>query len=129
MSDIIIRTQVYCYSCEALSIVENKNGANYCPVCGYDIVNIQQLMNDSTIKNCAEIIRQHLVDNDYDGLVNSECECGCGLDELTPHEDCWITTCYPAFEIKCVKCGETVYSANKDAKYCFECEEIEEEGK
>ena len=71
-------------------------------------------MSETTIKNCAEIIHQYLIDNDYDGLVNPECECGCGLDELIPHEDCWIATCYPA---------------NKNTKYCFECGEIEEEEK
>ena len=89
-------------------------------------------MSETTIKNCAEIIRQYLVDNDYDGLVNPECECecGCGTDcSIMPHEDCWVTMCIPAYEIKCVKCGETVYSANKDAEYCFECGEIEEEEK
>ena len=44
--------------------------------------------------NVIEIVRQHLIANGYDGLVN-EYACGCGLDELgnfcedrTFHNDC-----------------------------------------
>lgn len=31
-----------------------------------------------------EIVRKHLQENGYDGLVNGEVECGCGLDDLEP---------------------------------------------
>ena len=79
------------------------------------------------IMDCVDIIYQYLIDNGYNGLVNLECECGCGLDDFIPHEDCWATTCIPAHEVKCVKCGETIYSADKNAKYCFECADSEEE--
>lgn len=31
-----------------------------------------------------EIIKQYLIDNDFDGLVNEPIECGCELSDLQP---------------------------------------------
>ncbi len=31
-----------------------------------------------------EILKQHLVDNGFDGLVNGDAECGCELSDLQP---------------------------------------------
>ena len=34
--------------------------------------------------NCAEIVKQYLIQNGYDGLCEEEEECGCKLDNLFP---------------------------------------------
>lgn len=47
-----------------------------------------------------EIIERFLRDNGYDGLVNVDWECGCGLDELVPCDGS-ISGCEPAYRIKC----------------------------
>ncbi len=31
-----------------------------------------------------EIIKQYLIDNDYDGLCNDDLECGCEIADLAP---------------------------------------------
>ncbi|AEJ01210.1 hypothetical protein Nit79A3_1377 [Nitrosomonas sp. Is79A3] len=46
-----------------------------------------------------EIIKQHLVDNGFDGLVNGDAECGCELSDLQPcgesFADCKSAYKYP----------------------------------
>lgn len=38
-------------------------------------------------KTVIEIIKQHLIDNGFDGLYNEDLECGCELDDLEPCGD------------------------------------------
>jgi len=43
-----------------------------------------------------EILKKHLVDNGFDGLVRDDYECGCGIDDLQPCGDDF-SKCMPAF--------------------------------
>lgn len=45
--------------------------------------------------NCLEIIRNHLVDNGFDGL-HKDGECGCKLSDLAPCEED-ISCCTPGY--------------------------------
>ena len=44
-----------------------------------------------------DIIRAYLIKHGYDGLCNDEC--GCGLDDLYPGDDCPCPDCEPAFKV------------------------------
>ncbi|MBY0483476.1 hypothetical protein [Nitrosomonas sp.] len=44
-----------------------------------------------------EILKQHLVDNDFDGLVNGDLECGCELSDLHPCGESFAD-CKPAYK-------------------------------
>lgn len=44
-----------------------------------------------------EILKQHLVDNGFDGLVNSDAECGCELRDLHPCGES-LADCKPAYK-------------------------------
>lgn len=35
-------------------------------------------------KTVIEIIKQHLIDNGFDGLYNDELDCGCEINDLEP---------------------------------------------
>lgn len=51
-----------------------------------------------------EIIKQYLIDNDYDGLCNSHLDCGCDLSDLQPcGED--ISMCRPGYKYADPDCG------------------------
>lgn len=45
-----------------------------------------------------DIVSKYLKDNDFDGLYNSDNECGCGLDELAPCGESTMN-CNPAIEV------------------------------
>ena len=45
-----------------------------------------------------DITASYLKEHDYDGLVNGELECGCGLDDLAPCESNSMA-CEPAIEV------------------------------
>jgi len=46
--------------------------------------------------DCRDIIREYIMQSDYDGLCNLDVECGCGLDDFMPcGEDCM--DCEPAY--------------------------------
>lgn len=50
--------------------------------------------------NCLEIIMEYLKENGYDGLVDSDNGCGCGLDDLILcSED--FSGCKPAHKVMC----------------------------
>lgn len=60
-----------------------------------------------------DIVLQHLKDNDFDGLVNTDNECGCGIDNLAPCEsDCM--GCQPAVEVVPPSSDYDRYFATKD---------------
>lgn len=44
-----------------------------------------------------EILKQHLVDNGFDGLVNGDAECGCELSDLQPCGENFAD-CKPAYK-------------------------------
>ena len=44
-----------------------------------------------------EIIKKHLIDNEFDGLVTDDYECGCGVDDLRPC-DGDFAKCSPAYK-------------------------------
>jgi hypothetical protein len=46
-----------------------------------------------------EMLRGWLVEHGFDGLCNSEFECGCGLDDLFPCESCF-DDCEPAYLVE-----------------------------
>lgn len=50
-----------------------------------------------------EIVKEYLVHNKYDGLVQVDCECGCDLEELASC-DGGIVHCEPGYKIEC-ECG------------------------
>ena len=43
-----------------------------------------------------EIVREHLMANGFDGLVQTDSECGCGLEDLQPCGECFAD-CQPAY--------------------------------
>lgn len=47
----------------------------------------------------ADIVLDHLKSNDFDGLFNSDNECGCGIDDLAPC-DSYCMSCQPAIEVE-----------------------------
>jgi hypothetical protein len=48
-----------------------------------------------TPQHVAEIIRQHLLNNGYDGLTNECCFAGCSVEYIAPECDCCMS-CRPA---------------------------------
>lgn len=50
------------------------------------------------MKNVTDIINDYLKLNDFDGLVNTTLECGCGTDDLAPCAQI-CTDCEPAIEV------------------------------
>lgn len=46
-----------------------------------------------------EILKQHLVDNGFDGLVNGDLECGCELSDLQPCGE-RFDDCKPAYKYR-----------------------------
>lgn len=59
-----------------------------------------------------DIIKDYLSKNHYDGLVNCEIECGCGLEDICPC-GCPSNDCIPGYLADCTNC------ANQDC-YGFE---------
>ena len=50
--------------------------------------------------NVKEIIEKYLKDNGFDGLCNSDSECGCDLEDLMPCDN-ECGDCEPAYKHKC----------------------------
>ena len=71
--------------------------------------------------NCGEVISTWLTEHGYDGLVGSEGECGCGLDDLFPCGHVY-QDCEPGYKGTCSGCGETIYCGNREPSKCLECE-------
>lgn len=55
--------------------------------------------------NCAEMVKEYLKKNKYDGLVASHGECGCKLDDLMPCGGDYVMDCEAGYEMDC-NCGE-----------------------
>jgi hypothetical protein len=53
--------------------------------------------------NVHDIIKQYLIQNGRDGLVNCDIPCGCGIDDLIPCCE-GISDCVPAYKVKCDGC-------------------------
>ena len=51
--------------------------------------------------NALEIVRQYLIANGYDGLVDKEAECSCMLDDLMPCFGDAFTTCEAGHKLDC----------------------------
>jgi hypothetical protein len=73
--------------------------------------------------NLCEIAEMWLMEHGYDGLVECEGTCGCGVGENfipcgSPGADC-----QPAYQFVCQKCAETCYAGIKDAVLCTKCSE------
>jgi hypothetical protein len=47
--------------------------------------------------NCAEIIKEYLEKNGYDGLFNVDGECGCEINNLNPCGEC-LADCEPGYK-------------------------------
>ena len=47
-----------------------------------------------------EIIENYLRENSFDGLVQIDLECGCGLDDLAPCDQIGLD-CEPAYRVPC----------------------------
>ena len=52
-----------------------------------------------TTPTAIEIIKQHLIDNGFDGLCNSHLDCGCEISDLQPCEDDF-SQCRPGYKYK-----------------------------
>jgi hypothetical protein len=55
-------------------------------------------MNETTVLT---IVKDYLEANGYDGLRNSDGECGCELSDLSPL-DCLEKSCSPGYKVTCV---------------------------
>jgi hypothetical protein len=54
-------------------------------------------MNTPTVR---DIVKQYLIDHDYDGLYNDN-ECGCTLEDLASCSNESILDCIPGVKTKC----------------------------
>lgn len=54
----------------------------------------------TTPSSVMEIVADYLKNNGYDGLYNSDAECGCDLDELMPCEGS-PDSCQPGYKVGC----------------------------
>ena len=71
------------------------------PVTEKDIEWAKSKKLDKEIKmKCSEIIREYLVKNGLDGLVNVECECACEIDDLFTCGE-WFADCEPGHKEPC----------------------------
>ena len=50
-----------------------------------------------------DIIRNHLKENEFDGLVTDDNGCGCTIDDLAPC-DSYFGSCHPGYAVPC-DCG------------------------
>jgi len=64
--------------------------------------------------NCKDMVKQYLIDNNYDGLFYPG-ECACGLDDMFPCGE-YMMDCEPGYKIPCPNKGD-----------CY-CEEYGEDG-
>lgn len=75
--------------------------------------------------NCIEIIKKYLVDNGYDGLCDSDCNCGCGVNDLSPCDNLSLFHCKPAHskKLRCEDCEDgkykECYDPNGEEKTCY----------
>lgn len=53
-------------------------------------------------KTVIEIIKQHLIDNEFDGLYNEDLECGCEIADLEPC-DALQSDCTAGYKHTCDK--------------------------
>lgn len=60
--------------------------------------------------NIRNIVKNWLIDNDYDGLSNLDLECGCTLDDLMPCEICDQFNCQAGY-IRKARWNESYWSA------------------
>lgn len=60
-----------------------------------------------------DLVLSHLTKNDFDGLVNIDNECGCGIDDLAPC-DSNCMNCKPAIEVEPPSEDYDRYFATKD---------------
>ena len=60
-----------------------------------------------------EIIREYLVANGYEGLVNADAECGCDLEDLMACSEPGVT-CKAAYRYDCTKCDLHSEEYNSD---------------
>ena len=65
----------------------------------------------------SEIIEKYLKKNNYDGLYNSDLECGCFLNDLFPCID-YSLDCQPGYKRECKSC--------EDKKDCDNFDFVEE---
>lgn len=72
--------------------------------------------------NCTEIIKEYLQQNRFDGLVNTDMECGCTTEDFAPCHESNFSDCEPAYKHKanCRQCDTKCdgYSEEKD-HVCF----------
>lgn len=57
------------------------------------------------IRAVRNIVVDYLIKNGYEGLVEPDGECGCGLDDLFTCDSENIEGCQPGYKIPC-NCGE-----------------------
>jgi len=65
--------------------------------------------------NIGEIIKKYLQEHGYDGLVCSEGECACEIDDLFPCQ-CMDESCKPAY-----KWEDNIMSTRKQERKCVMC--------
>lgn len=46
--------------------------------------------------NAKDVLKKALAEMGADGLVNTDVECGCGLKDFAPCDECNISECEPA---------------------------------
>ena len=69
--------------------------------------------------NVKQIIIKHLEDNNFEGLFNTEVECGCEISDLMPCDN-MDSDCQPDYKIECTKCNikDCEY---ENAEWCIKC--------
>jgi hypothetical protein len=72
--------------------------------------------------NIKQIVQKYLTDNGYDGLVEPNTGCGCGIDNFCQW---WCEDCTPAYKHES-EMGDEVYCTTKEIKktkdgHCIGC--------
>jgi len=55
--------------------------------------------------NVADMVAEYLKKNKFEGLCDTNGECGCELDDLFPCESKGVDQCEPGYKVPC-SCGE-----------------------
>ena len=72
------------------------------------------------MRNCAEIVREYLKKNGFDGLYCPEYPCGCGLDDFQPcGED--FAECVGAYKTECPGCKAGAFTPSGKVDACEDC--------
>lgn len=87
-------------TCEGCGQPATHHDADWVPLCRDCWKSLCDEQKEKKPRDIYEIVEAYLRENGYDGLVNTEFECGCRAGKLL-HCDSWFGRCVPAKSVKC----------------------------